>query len=336
MSSRLTIFDKTGVRVAELDATFKRSWRLNEYGIGSFSVSTQDTKAIIDHLQFGNYIFSEHDKLPSWAGMIDTPRTWGEGRINCSAYSGEYLMTMRITPRTLNLSGSYGMIYDSLIKSRPHRLVRSGDIYGGGPVVSMTYNYADVYAEIKKLAQDSGNDFSFEPEIDSNGGLVFAAHWYEKRGMERAFVLYEDRHLRLSSIALREQGEIRNRLRVYGEGATFDTRPVSRMEDDVSADKYGARWKAIYAGPFSGQELESIARKKLIEYAEPRKTFDLTVLDEGNAFHNCRIGDTQPVEFYTVGFTGASLGMSTKVRVLQMEYDEENNILRVVSDEAVT
>lgn len=335
MSSRLTFFDKTGVRIAELDATFRRSWRLNEYGIGSFTLSTQDAKAILDNLQFGNFIYAEHDKLPAWGGIIDTPRTWGEGKITCSAYSGEYLMTMRITPRTLNLKGSYGSIYDDLIKSRGHRLVRSGDIFGGGPVVRMIYNYADIYAEMKKLAADSGYEFSFEPAINTNGGLYFSANWYEKRGMERPFILYEDRHLRLSGTILREQGEIRNRLRIYGEGASFETRPVSKMDNRESSDKYGARWKAIYAGPFSGQALEDVALKLSKEYAEPRNTFDLTILDEGDAFKNSRIGNILPLELYSVGFTGASLGLSTKNRFLQMDFDEENKLLKVVADEVL-
>ena len=51
--------------------------------------------------------------------------------------------------------------------------------------------------------------------------------------------------------------------------------------------------------------------------------------------NNIRIGDTLPVDFYTVGFTGGEIGLNTRVRVLQMAFDDIQNQLRLVVDEVV-
>ena len=75
MPTRITLFNNSGEKLAEIDANVSRSWKLNEDGAGTFTMSTQDTKAIIDYLEFGNFVYMEHDKLPIWGGMIDTPRT---------------------------------------------------------------------------------------------------------------------------------------------------------------------------------------------------------------------------------------------------------------------
>ena len=71
MSSRVSIYDKSGQWLTEVNTTFNRVYKLNEFGIGSFTLSTDDDKCREDYLQFGNYVYIEHDKLPVWSGMIE-------------------------------------------------------------------------------------------------------------------------------------------------------------------------------------------------------------------------------------------------------------------------
>lgn len=337
MSSRISIFDKSGSWLTEVNATCRRSWKLNEYGIATLEISTSDQKAQEKYLRFGNLIYVEHDKLPVWAGMIDTPRAWGKGVITVTAYGGEYIMTTRITGKTLKVSGTYGSCYqqilDSMYSESDYNLVTTGTIYGGGGTMSTTYHWENVYTVFKKLASESGHDWNFEPVFDANGRLYFEAHWYERRGSRRTFTLYEDMHIELLDIGLREQGTIGNRVRVFGNGANWSEMPAALRNDEESKAKYGTRYTAEYANVSTSDQLGDIADAKILYYKEPRKTFSINLLDVGQAFGYARIGDILPVSFYSCGFTGSQIGTSADIRILQMDYNENTNTLKVVSDE---
>lgn len=320
-----------------MDATCDRTYKLNEFGTATFTLSTSEEKCREDFLRFGNYVYIEHDKLPVWAGMIDTPRIWNHGAVEVTAYSGEYILTCFITGKTSTFSGPYGIIYRDMVDQTTRwggelPLIKIGNIFGGGATLTRKYQWNGLYNEITRLCKDSGNDFYFEPVIDDYGALYFLAHWYEKRGMVKATSLYEDMNIKLSSTPLREQGRIANKIFLWGEGANWSSKPVAQRENTVSGGLYGSRTLAQAA---QGVDIEANADQIIKEYAYPRKTFDITVIDTGNTFYECRVGDQLPVSFHSVGFGAGGLGTNEKVRILQMEYTEENNQLKLVCDEVV-
>lgn len=334
MTSRVSLYSHSGQYLTEVNATFKREYKLNEFGSATFTLSTSDVKCREDYLRFGNFVLVEHDKLPIWGGMIDTPRIWGHGSVTSTVYSAEYILTCMITDKTLTIEGSFGAIFQKLINQLFNNdignVLRIGTIYGGGKTVKRIYNYGNIYDEVKKLCKDSGNDFELLPAIDANGRLYFTANWYEKRGMLKQFTLYEDQNIKLSSTPMREQGRIGNQLRIYGNGATSSSRPVASRTNAVSSGKYGERWLA-QAG--QGEDLNANADALIIEYADPRKTFDITAIDTGDTYYQMRVGDQFPVSFHSVGFSGSGFGTSETVRILQMAFDEEKHELKLVADE---
>jgi hypothetical protein len=338
MTTRITIFNNTGARVGEIDANVSRSWKLNTYGSGSFTMSLKDAKSIVEYLQLGNFVYMEHDKLPVWGGVIDTPRTWGtDGKITSSIYQAEYtLISEIISARTEIHSGTPGVIYSEItaVKIGTTIPIVAGDIFGGGVSQVKTYHFEELYGAVKDLADESGYEWNLEPASDANGALYFIANWYEKRGVDRLFHLYEDKNIRLSARALTEQGSICNRIIGYGNGDAWSSREVSSQFDSESISKYGHRAKTVN---FSGTDSEVVEATKvfLADNKEPRKTFDLVALDVGDTFNNIRIGDTLPIDFYTIGFTGSNIGLSTRIRVLEMSYDDIDNQLKLVCDEVV-
>jgi hypothetical protein len=334
MSSRVSIYDKSGQWLTEVNTTFNRVYKLNEFGIGSFALSTDDDKCREDYLQFGNYVYVEHDKLPVWAGMIEPPRIWGQGQVTSTVYSAEYILSIMISDRTIVMRGAWGSVYQQLItqmfNNDAKSVVRVGNIFGGGKVINRTYNYANLYDEVKLLCRDSGNDFEFEPDIDANGRLFFSAHWHEKRGALKQFVLDEGTNIQLANPLMREQGRIANALRIYGDGATFESRPVAKRDDYESRSLYGQRW---LAQAVQGDDLAANADELIKEYAHPRKTFNITALDVGDTFYQCRVGDMFPVSFFSVGFSGSGFGTSETARILQMDYKDNTNTLSLVADQ---
>jgi len=334
MASRISLFNHFGQWLTEINATFNRSYKLNEFGVGTFTMSTQDPKCREDYLQFGNFVLVEHDKLPAWGGMIDTPRQWGIGSVTSTAYSGEYILTTMITDRTSTNKGAWGVIYQNLVEETFNNdiggIIKIGSIFGGGKSIQHIYHFANIYEEIVKLSKDSGNDWEFVPSIDENGRLYFTANWYEKRGMLKQYTLYEDFNIKLSSRLLQEQGRIANQLRIYGEGANWQTRSVAKRHDKESIGKYGARFLAQAK---EGDDLNANADQLIKDLAYPRKTYDIAAIDIDDTFYQCRIGDKLSISCHSVGFSGSGFGSTATVRILQMAYDEENNGLKLVADE---
>jgi len=338
MTTRIQIFSNTGSRIGEIDANVTRSWKLNDYGSGSFAMSLEDAKAVVDYLQFGNFVYMTNDKLPDWGGMIDTPRTWGNGIITSSIYQAEYALRSENTGHRIDkFSGSPGGIFTELTNKKIGTTipVLPGDIFGSGVEQTKVYNYASVYQACKDLADESGHDWDLSPAIDANGSLYFIANWYEHKGVDRQYHLYEDLNIRLSDRVLIEQGTISNRVIGFGNGSAWTSKPAAQINDEESSSKYGYRTFAVSLSVDSLTQVSEGVRNYLAENKEPRRTFDLIALDVGDTYNNIRIGDTLPIDFYTVGFTGGEVGLNTRVRVLQMTFDDIQNQLRLVVDEVV-
>ena len=340
MASVIQIYDKSGNYLTEVEATISRWWKLNEFGKATFELSTTDEKCTEKNLEFGNLIYVSHPKLPAWGGMIDTPREWRKGSVIVSIYSGPYLLKTGITQRSQTVAGPYGSIFRALLEesfdSADYNVIRAGEIFGGGPSVKREYNFAPLYDEIRNLAVESGNDFEIEPIIDVNGRLYFSANWHKRKEFRTGYTLFEDLNLELPQVFMREQGIIANKLRLFGDGATFSSRPTARVQDNESIAKFGARFlaKSVSGG---ADEVSDAAEEMIKVYAWPRKTFELTVADDPEGvkknFENCRIGNILKLEYYSVGFSGSGFGVEAEARILQMYYDDEANKLKLIIDQ---
>ena len=337
--SRITIYDNSGMWLAELDAQTFRSWKLNDYGSGSFTLSTKDAKCTEQFLQFGNFVYITSDKLPVWGGMIDTPRSWGVGTITSSIYSIEYALKSEHMPNLVQLvTGTPGAIFQKLM-TRPLGNntvpIVVGDIFGKGVSDKKEYNLSNVYDSIASLSNDSGNDWDLLPAIDSNGSLYFIANWYQRKGIDSNFMLYEDHNIKLSDRLLVEQGKIITYVRAYGEGGAWSSKPTVFEYDEENIAKYGHRSDTLSVKSTGTLMLREAARTYLDENKEPRRTFDLVVLNVGDTYNHVRLGNTHKAEFYNVGFSADGIGISTKVRILQMSFDDLNNQMKLVVDEVV-
>ncbi len=339
MSSRISIYDINGIKLTEIDASFSRTWMLNRYGTGDFTISVTDPKATQENLRFGNLITAEHEKLPIWGGIIDTPRTWMPGAIKVSCYSAAYILTSRVLDLS-TLRGTAGAIFEKIIShanSRTHTLFSLGEVYQGGVANEFLKYGVTVYAIMQAMEEENGHDWSVIPENTNTGNLSFECNWYEKRGMIREIGLIEDKNVLIGG-NLVEQGKIVNALLVYGSGATWATKPHAIATDSNSP--YGLKEALFFISELTHEEAQDKADTLLKKYKNPRKTFSLTALDDtitpaNSIFYNIRIGDTIPVDLHTTGFTEGGFGLTTKVRILGMGYNDLDNQLSLVCDEEI-
>jgi hypothetical protein len=322
------VADRAGRFIAELEPQVgPMSWRLNGVGQITFSLAASDPKAIEDYLQFGNRVLLQFSNgLPEWGGVIDTPRKWtADGRIECTAYSGEHLLSYRQTDQGRYFSAAtVGKIYQALIleaNAVAQTGITVGTVWTGGDGHSPEYHYHNLLEIIQDSLTKrlSDADFYVEPG-EASGYVTFTAHLYERRGSTlNNVVLMQGQNV--AEATLTEQGPIVNGWVVVGEGTGWGaSRPVSTTAPDMtSMSAYGLRENTeIHAGMSLQTSLDATAENLLAESAYPRNILTVSVVNETPArYADYDVGDIVRLMLHSYGFTP----YDHLVRVLTREYD---------------
>lgn len=336
--ARVLVANRARRIVAEIEPQLGPvSWRLNKVGKCTFRMSTLDPKAIEDNLQFGNHVLIEFDNgLPTWGGMIDPPRTWAEGAIECTAYSGEYLLGLRQTDQGRYFSGaSVGYIYRQLIAEanavEPTGLT-VGAVWGGGTSHSPEWHFKNLLDIVQDSVCRRLENADFAMVAGQSGGLLtFTANLYERRGGEKPGVALLEGH-NISRVSLREQGEIRNWWDLAGEGTTWGSdRLTSHADDPESIAIYGLRQDSrVYSDTSIQATLDETADNELAASKDPVNVLSLVAVDLAPAaFADYDVGDSVRVSLENYGFGG----YDHMVRVVTREYDPASGACSLVVEE---
>ena len=200
MTSRVLIFDQAGKPLAEIDTNVTRSWVLHrgegsDIGRGEFEIAKSDPKATEKNLQYGNFVVVEHDVLPIWVGVIDTPRKWtSTGIITVSLYAAEKVLEWRRGEGQLKVTATPGGLYREIIKranTAGQIVIVPGEIYEGNSSIAELINLSDLLNETKRIASLTACEWDFTPAVDSKGVLVLKANWYQRMGVDRMNALEE-------------------------------------------------------------------------------------------------------------------------------------------------
>lgn len=335
---RVLVADRTGRILAELQPALVRvSWRLNNVGRATFVLAKTDDKATEDNLRFGNYMLIQFSNgLPDWGGMIDTPRTWGNAEIACTAYSGEYLLALRQTDRGRYFtSATVGYIYEQLIveaNAVDATGLTIGNVWGGGDPHSPEYHFKNLLTIVQDglCRRLSDADFYVEP-AESGGFIIFTAHLYERRGGVKTGVALLEGH-NVSRATLKEQGSIRNWWDLAGEGTTWGTdRLTSHAEGLASIAEYGLRQASrVYSDTSVQASLDDTADNELALSETPVNVLTLEAVNlQPAAFADYDVGDSVQVKLQTYGFGG----YEHQVRLVTREYNPETDSCALVVEE---
>ena len=336
--SQVLTGNKSGTIIAEIEPDISEiTWRKNAVGRTRFAISTTDPKATKETLKFGNKILIQFENgLPNWGGIIDPPRTWGEGKIYCDAFSGEKIFDYRTTDKGRYFQGStIGEIYSALIGEAniiEHMGVSLGDIWDGGSSHSPSYHYKkllDIFQ--KSLTSKLSNADFYVKAIEENGSINFYADLYESRGADKTkFALIQNKNL--GPIKLKEQGPIINSWDVAGEGTTWGIeRLTASLQDKNSKDIYGLREDSKVYGDMSLQaSLDDSAQTLIDEFKGPYNIFTLNAINKKPAkFSDYDIGDTIRLIAEDYGFDGTD----TTVRLFTRTYDPQTGLCELVVKE---
>jgi len=327
------LYSKQGLALGEVVATFNRQWVSNQFGECKFELAAGADAVLLEK---GNFLVLEHDSLPPWVGTLDTPQTWGAGKVLYTAYSAERLFQLRPGLPGILLKGSAGVIYRQIIEianSYADTLIRPGNIWTGGTSREETVTLAPLYDDIIRISQRSRDDWWIEPQV-IKGQLSLLAHWDEERGEALDFVLEEGVNIELKDNLMDEQGEIWNGVIGYGNGATWDSKPKTGLiTAQESWDDYGPRIRGVFVDTDSLATVEAGARAYLRQHKQPRRSFNPTATDVAGTFEHLDIGNVLDLKTTRTGHEHGQQGLETSVEILEMTYREAVEAVDLVVDE---
>jgi len=335
--SRVSVYTKAGLYITDIDASVERSWKMSDYGEGSFSISIRDVKAYYEHLRFGNLILIEHNKLPLWGGIIDYPRRWNMRNyaIDISAYTAEHILKSTRLPKTFTPVGKPVVIIQEIFKRiQTDARITYGILSEGGDVQKPEYHYDTAYDAITTLCEEAEMEFNIIPEVDATGRLYFVFNLFERYGMgvTSPIKLLEGKNIALTDEPIIEDGPIYNDVIGYGEGATWGDKITENRIDAESIGEYGIRMSSFSVKSKVKADIVEATIAEINLSKNPTLKFDINVLDVDNTMEDIQLGNKYDLEFYTCGFDGAGIGLSTTARVLGFAYNDSDMVLEMIME----
>lgn len=339
----IRVFGRDGAPIAQFRATVSRSWAIGEEGRASFVYPRRKTDIVNESvLQFGNWLLVENTHLPSWVGVIDFPRTWGANTVEVSAYTPERLLMQRrggIEETIDGLAGDLFLKIINLVNKAESTILRAGNLWLGGKDMEETLTPSPLSDSLRRIYERSNEEYAWRPVINENGSLVVYADWVQSLGVYTDVLLHEGAYggnIEATSGIMVEDGELFNDLFGYGEGATWQTKPVYIAKDADSIKRYGLRQGSVdFTGVVSGSKLREKTQVQLNIKKQPHRTFTVNALNVGNTFQYINLGNRFTLRLENIGFYGSGTGLETTVRIVGMSYAPEvkNRIELVVEEE---
>ena len=326
---RVRIFDQAGNALAEFKTRVDRSWVIGNAGRAQFTVPTNDSDIVSEKvLRFGNWLLVENSQLPSWVGVIDVTRRWSPRDVTVSAYGVEHVIGWRRGPLEQVVEGAAGYLFGWLldyVNAQHPTVIQRGDIDETGTQRQETFNPTLLSVDLQRIFKRSGEEYRWRPVIDEYGRLVVYGDWLPSIGGDTGAMLHEGKHggnLEISGSIITEDGPIENDILGYGDGLTWQSRPINTVADEDSIFLYGLRQTSIaYQGVTTIGTVTTNALERLSQYKQPNKKFLARAINVGNTFQYIDLGNTFTLQLQNSGFTDGLLGYISTVRILGMRYD---------------
>lgn len=341
--SRILVFDEHNKLAGEFSRPLDRGWMLTGNplvtGGGETSLELTNEIAAQKYLQFGRMVMVQHESLPAWTGMIDTP--WnGTPPVQMSLYNAEYLLNLRTPDEPVFIEGSISTIVGRMLEmfnAQEDLFVRLGEVSQADTTPRQeTLDGRTYWEQLKALLQRAGCEMQARPVKDADGQLVIYLDIATQLGTETGFLYSdgEDGNAVFRDFAL--DGKITNRVIGISDGNGVDSRiRTDPLLDETSQGLYRLRSEIVQFRDVAQQSTLDRYSQTYLDYAAyPHLAFLMDIQDSGQAFRNARLGNVVRVHAANVILPGGVQGWEGTARILAMAYTESSNQL-TASMEAV-
>jgi hypothetical protein len=316
-------FGLNGSLAGEIQADCSRAWSING---GSETTIRLAASQIASGINFGRLIMVEHEKLPAWAGVIDTP--WRAVLpAEMTVYSAEYLLQMRAPDAPALLVGTTGDIALALLEAANAQEllpIAPGDIEED-PEREEPIDQRPIWEQLRDIVDRSGMELYMRPQL-VDGQMVIYMDIRKRLGFDTQYLLHDGENGNLEIVDAVIDGEIYNRVIGIGDQATKAARIVSRpWLDEDSIKAYRLRSEVVqFAGP-SQSSLEQCAQIELEHRSRPVLTLTVNALDVDQTFEYLDLGNSVLVHASRLYLPRGVVGWRGYARITEMGYDEPMN-----------
>ena len=329
--SRIVVFGLDNVSLGEFRAEFSRGYGIVDANTGGGMSSTiviPDEIALQPWMQLGRMVYIEHDRLPAWAGMIDTP--WDcVSPVKAAIYNADYLLTLRTPEKKRKLTGNASALAAALLAEAnklEEMYVRPGlfvDVSGASHEYPL--DARNLYTQFLAAAARCGAEVLLRPERDESNRLVIYFDLYDQCGVDTNFLLHDGRNGNITITAAKVDRSIINRV-LGTNGAQTPLFSLPQSEPD-SIETFRLRnILASFSGVKDIATLTRNARARLAANAYPRLLIDAEIHDVGDAWLAARPGNTVSVQAANIYPPGMK-GWRGDMRMRTINYDEKQNVL---------
>jgi len=331
MSSRVVVHGLDNRSVGELRGIVNRGWTLigdpNTKPGGETSIILDSVSASKPWMQLGRIVTIAHPKLPTWAGVIDTP--WSARLpVKLGIYNIEYLFNLRTPDAPLMLTGMTGDVVQTMIEqinAQEETYLRVG-VVDDDAVRQETLDERPYWEQLTELMERAGMELQIRP-VKEEGRVYLYVDVLERVGRDTGFLFHDGENANMSVLDASIDNEIWNRAvgigdestktgrkrtpPLYEPGSIRDFRMRSRNVQfrDVREDSTLVRYTGAYVQTAS----RPLLRMKVI------------IEDVEAAFENAAVGNTGIFHAHNLHLPAGRVGWKGEARMKAIAYDEKSS-----------
>lgn len=296
------------------------TWAKNDVGTTRIIVPTGSSEAEII-AGAGNIIRVVRKGLPIWAGVVTTEE-WVDGRYTLGLKSAEWLAKGKLTGQGrvygANGGAAAGSVAADLFQNAAHqnndlRVLQAGT-FDASTLIFRTYDYADLFEALKKLAEDQGADFWVDDKL--------RVHFRNQRGRDKRDTVTLREGYNLTDVRIvQDYEEVVTAVIGLGEGNSIPAKS-KRLLKQPNASFFRARVLNV-SGAATPSMIEGPAREALRAGSQPRIAVEGNVAMINGAYADCWIGDLVRVitrhpkhRSLSAQVVGVEIGTENKLRLV--------------------
>lgn len=324
--SRMVVFGVDGYSLGEVHANVNRTWAINE---GSQATAVLAVSQVKEYLEFGRTVLIEHDRLPNWAGVIDTPWT-AKPPITMTMYSAEYLLSLRTLDYGVQFQGQPAFIASKLLElanAQEDMHLVLGEMENAVQRIEV-FAQRPIWEQLITVVKNAAMEMQVRSEKDSQKRLNLYLDIKNRLGVDTGFALHDGAGGNMEITDAKVDGQIWNRIIGLASKSTNKSRLLTEFpfRDEASIQRYRLRSIAVQSPDVESiTQLNENTKNSLNASKDPSFTLTVNALDVGDTFNYLRLGNGVNIHAANVWLPGGIHGWRGVMRIKAMAYDESAN-----------